>query len=226
MKDNVAILESKSKSLNFYKIKRNIYFTTKNIIDFNIALVGCMFLLPLIVIVKIAYLVSGDKYTIFYKQKRIGKDGKTFYIYKFRSMVYNAEEVLQQILQNKEFKKEWDTNQKLEKDERITKVGKILRKTSLDEMPQFINVLMGNMSLIGPRPLVEGELDAHGGEHELYESVKPGISGWWAANGRSTTTYKERLELEYYYINNCGFLVDFKCIIKTIQAVLCKTGAK
>ena len=101
-----------------------------------------------------------------------------------------------------------------------------LRKTSLDEFPQFINVLKGDMSLIGPRPLVKGELDSHNGNHEIYESVKPGISGWWAANGRSELLYDERLELEYYYAENCSLWLDLKCIFKTIVTVIKKEGAK
>src|SRR5699024_2908780 len=124
---------------------------------------GCILLLPIAIVVKISYLLSKDTKTIFYKQKRIGKNGKTIYIYKFRSMVYNADVILKELLKQKKYKKEWDLNQKLENDPRITKIGHILRKTSLDEMPQFINVLKGDMSLIGPRPLVEGELDAHNG---------------------------------------------------------------
>ena len=141
-------------------------------------------------------------------------------------MVHNADEVLKELLKDPKYKKEWDENQKLENDPRITKIGKILRKTSLDELPQFINVMKGDMSLIGPRPLVEGELDAHEGNHEIYESVRPGISGWWAANGRSCTSYDKRLDLEYYYCRNCSILLDIKCIFLTIKAVLSRNGAK
>ena len=141
-------------------------------------------------------------------------------------MVVNADEVLKELLKDPKYKKEWDENQKFENDPRITKMGKILRKTSLDEVPQFINVLKGDLSLIGPRPLVEGELDAHNGNHEIYEAVKPGITGWWAANGRSATTYEKRLELEYYYVKHCSILLDIKCVFRTIKAVVFKTGAK
>lgn len=141
-------------------------------------------------------------------------------------MVWNADEVLKELLKQPKYKKEWKENQKFENDPRITKIGNFLRKTSLDELPQFINVLKNDMSMIGPRPLVEGELDDHNGNHEIYERVKPGITGWWAANGRSATTYKKRLELEYYYVENCSLLLDIKCIFKTIKAVLFKTGAK
>ena len=116
--------------------------------------------------------------------------------------------------------------QKFENDPRITKIGNILRKTSLDEVPQFINILKGDMTMIGPRPLVPGELDSHNGNHEIYESVRPGITGWWACNGRSATTYEERLDLEYYYVKNRSLWLDIKCVFKTISAVICKKGAK
>ena len=171
-------------------------------------------------------MVTGDFKSIFYTQKRIGKDGKFIYIYKFRSMVSNADEVLKELLKNPKYKKEWDKNQKLEHDPRITKIGKIIRKTSLDEVPQFINVFKGDMSLIGPRPLVVGELDAQNGNYEIQEKVKPGIPGWWACNGRRATTYEQRLKLEYYYAENASLSLDIKCIFKTIKAVLSKSGAK
>ena len=137
-----------------------------------------------------------------------------------------SEELLNELLKQPEYKEQWDLNQKLENDPRVTKIGNILRKTSLDELPQLINVLKGEMSMIGPRPLVDGELDAHNGDHQVYESVSPGITGWWACNGRSATTYEERLELEYYYCKNCSLILDIKCFFKTIQAVLLEKGAK
>ena len=131
-----------------------------------------------------------------------------------------------ELLKKPKYKKEWKSHHKLSNDPRITKVGKILRKSSLDEFPQFINVLKGDLSIIGPRPLVEGELDEHNGNHEIYESVKPGITGWWAANGRSAIDYKNRLKLEYYYAKNCNIILDIKCILLTILIVLQRTGAK
>lgn len=207
-------------------IKKYLYFGVKRLFDILIALIGCLFLLPVILIVKISYLFHKDFDSIFFRQKRIGKNGKEFNLYKFRSMVPNADEVLKELLKNPKYKEEWDLNQKFEHDPRITSMGNILRKTSLDELPQFINILIGDMSLIGPRPLVPGELDSHNGNHELYESVRPGISGWWAANGRSATTYERRLELEYYYVQHCSLILDIRCVFRTIKAVIFKTGAK
>lgn len=207
-------------------IKKYLYFGVKRLFDILIALIGCLFLLPIILIVKISYLLHKDFDSIFFRQKRIGKNGKEFNLYKFRSMVPNADEVLKELLKDPKYKEEWDLNQKFEHDPRITSMGNILRKTSLDELPQFINILIGDMSLIGPRPLVPGELDSHNGNHELYESVRPGISGWWAANGRSATTYERRLELEYYYVQRCGLILDIRCVFRTIKAVIYKTGDK
>lgn len=203
-----------------------MYFFIKRTFDILVSLIGIIFLIPISIIIKLLYLISGDTKSIFYSQKRIGKDGKEFKLYKYRTMVPNADIVLKELLKQKKYKKEWEKNQKFDDDPRITKIGKVLRKISLDEFPQFINVFIGNMSLIGPRPLVKGELDQHNGNHELYESVKPGISGWWAANGRSVLDYEDRLELEYYYCKNCSLLLDIKCIFKTIKVIICRTGAK
>lgn len=208
------------------KISKRGYFAIKRLVDIMFSLIGMIFLLPIALVVKIMYLITGDFHSILYTQKRVGRDGKIIHIYKFRSMVKNADEVLLELLKKPKYKKEWKANQKLENDPRITKIGNILRKTSLDEMPQFINVLKGDMSFIGPRPLVIGELDEHNGNHDIYESVRPGITGWWACNGRSDIDYEERLDLEYYYAKNCSILLDIKCFFKTIAVVFLKKGAK
>ena len=233
--DNVVAMESvvipvnhrtKEKKLLLHKIERISYISIKRLFDIVCSLFGVLMLIPVAIVTKICYIATGDKKSIFYKQERVGKNGKSIYIYKFRSMVCNADEVLKELLKDPKYKEEWDLNQKFENDPRITKIGNFLRKTSLDELPQFINVIKGDMSMIGPRPLVEGELDAHKGNHAIYESVRPGISGWWAANGRSATTYERRLELEYFYCKNCNLILDIKCVFLTIAAVLFKTGAK
>jgi len=203
-----------------------IFLIFKRIFDILVGILGLILLFPVSIIVKIINLLNKDYAPIFYSHIRIGKNGKEFKLYKFRSMVPNADDVLKKMLKQKKYADEWKKNQKFENDPRITKIGKLLRKTSLDELPQFINVLKGDMSLIGPRPLLKGELDAHNGNHEIYESVRPGITGWWACNGRSATTYKKRLELEYYYINNMSLWLDIKCIIGTVKAVLTRDGAK
>lgn len=208
-----------------YDANQVTYFFLKRIMDIICGLLGLILLIPVSIIIKIAYMITGDFKPIFYTQKRIGKDGKTINIYKFRSMVYNAEDVLNEMLKEEKYQKEWDENQKFEKDPRITKVGKFIRKASIDELPQFINLITGEMSLVGPRPLVEGELENHDGL-KLYNKVKPGITGWWACNGRSNIEYRERLELEYYYVQNCSLLLDLICLLRTVLVVLKKEGAK
>ena len=202
-----------------------IYLGLKRVFDIICGLIGLIVLVPLSLIVKIVNLMSGDTKSIFYTQKRIGLNGKIIRIFKFRSMVPNADEVLEEMLKDEKYRKEWEENQKFENDPRITKIGNFLRKTSLDEVPQLLNVLKGEMSLVGPRPLVEGELEAHDGL-KLYNSVKPGITGWWGCNGRSNIDYRERLELEYYYVKHCSLYLDILCIFKTVFAVLKREGSK
>ena len=202
------------------------YLKVKRLFDILFGLLGIIALIPMSIIIFIINILNKDYSSIFYTHTRIGKNGEEFKLYKFRSMVPNADEVLKKLLKQKKYKKEWNKNQKLDNDPRITKIGKILRKTSLDEFPQFINVLKGDMSLIGPRPLVKGELDKHNGDHSIYERIKPGITGWWACNGRSDTTYEKRLELEYYYVENVSLWLDIKCILLTIKSIISKSGAK
>ena len=202
-----------------------LYLVMKRIIDILAGIIGIIIMLILTVIIKIVYVLSGDLKSILYVQKRIGKDGKPINMYKFRSMVYNADEILNKVLEDEEKRKEWELYQKLEHDPRITKIGKFLRKTSLDEFPQFINVLKGEMTLIGPRPLVPGELEEHHGIEAIYQSVTPGIASYWSIHGRSNCKYEERLELEYYYIENMNLIFDIKCVIRVFFVVLGKKGA-
>ena len=219
--------EVKKKVSALSSVREFVYLFVKRCFDILCGLIGVIVLIPVTIILKIVTICSGDLNPIIFSQNRIGKNGKEFKFYKFRSMVVNADEILEQTLKNdKKRAEEWKKYQKFENDPRITKIGNILRKTSLDEVPQFINILKGDMSMIGPRPLVPGELDSHNGNHEIYESVRPGITGWWACNGRSATTYEERLELEYYYVKNRSLWLDIKCVFKTISAVICKKGAK
>ena len=210
------------------KEKKIVYSHFKRLIDIVGSLIGIVLLLPTATIVFIArFILKEDDGPMMYEQLRVGKDGKYFRIYKFRTMVVGADKILNEYLENnEEAKKEFEANHKLKNDPRITKIGNILRKTSIDELPQFINVLKGDMSLVGPRPLVDGEIELHNGNPDLYESVKPGITGYWACNGRSELTYEERLKLEYYYIENMSLILDIKCVLKTISAVVSRKGAK
>ena len=202
-----------------------IYLRIKRLIDIFFSSIGLIFLGPFALLVKIATLASGDKARIFYKQDRIGKNGKIFKMWKFRTMVPDSDAQLKELLKQEEYRKQWEENQKIVDDPRITKVGKFLRKTSIDEMPQLINVFLGEMSIVGPRPLVVNELTLHDGL-KLYQKVKPGITGWWGCNGRSNIDYRERLELEYYYVKNCSFYLDVLCVVRTFFAVLNREGAE
>lgn len=202
-----------------------MYIYLKRLFDILLGLIGVIILVPVIFVLKSIFLACFDYGDMLYFQERVGKNGKHFKMYKFRTMVENADEMLEVLLKNERYRKEWEENQKLENDPRITKIGKLLRKTSLDELPQMWNVLVGDMSLIGPRPLVPGELEEHGGT-KLYWKVKPGITGWWASHGRSDIDYAERLEMEYYYVNNLSFKLDMICFFKTVFGVLTAKGAK
>lgn len=202
-----------------------MYKYTKRTIDILVGVIGVIILIPIVVILKGVFIAFGDMWNMLYFQERVGQGGKLFKMYKFRTMVVNADEVLVKLLENDKIRKEWEEKQKIDNDPRITKIGKFLRKTSLDELPQMWNILKGDMSLVGPRPLVPGELEAHGGQ-KLYWEVKPGITGWWASHGRSDIDYKERLSMEYYYVQNCSLKTDLICICKTFIAVIIGKGAK
>lgn len=202
-----------------------LYLGVKRVIDVICGLFGVILLIPVTLLVKLVYLITGDVATIFFQQYRVGQNGVSIRILKYRTMVPDADEALAELLENESCRREWEQNQKLANDPRITKAGRFLRKTSIDELPQLINVLMGKMSLVWPRPLIIGELEAHGGL-KLYQKVKPGITGWWACNGRSNIDYRERLELEYFYVKNCSLYLDLICVIRTIIAIITKSGAR
>lgn len=202
-----------------------MYIGVKRVMDVLFGLVGLVCMLPLMLVIKLSYLLTGDTKSIFYTQTRMGLKGETFKMVKFRTMVWNADEILKDLLKKPAYRREWEENQKFEDDPRITRIGHFLRRTSLDEIPQVLNVLKGDMSIVGPRPLVPGELEEHHGL-QMYNQVKPGITGWWGCNGRSNTTYEERLELEYYYVKHCSLYLDMLCILKTFVALVKRDGAR
>ena len=203
------------------------YRFAKRTFDIICGLVGVVCLVPLAGVIKICNLLTGDKESIFYAQKRIGLDGKEFNFYKFRSMVPNADEVLNEILANDEkLAEEYRINKKLENDPRVTKIGQFIRKTSLDETPQLLNVLKGDMSLIGNRPYLPREKEDMGEYFEDIVKTKPGITGYWQVEGRSNTTFDERLKLEKYYSNHANIKMDIKIFFKTFEVVLLHKGAK
>lgn len=212
---------------NTISIRKITYLGIKRLFDIILSLVGCLFLLPIALIVKISYILNKDYASIFFTQDRIGKNGKTFKFYKFRSMVVDADEILKELLKNdKEAREEYKLNKKFKNDPRITKMGKILRKTSLDELPQLINVLKGDMSLIGNRPYLPREKEDMGNYFDEIVKTKPGITGYWQVNGRSNTTFEERLKLEEYYSSHANICLDIKILFKTVYVVLFHKGAE
>ena len=202
--------------------KKKVYLTVKRTSDVVISSLALILLMPIMLLIG-AIIKLESKGKVFYKQKRIGKNGKYFTIYKFRTMVSDADNF------EKYFSKEqlikYKENFKLEDDPRITKIGKILRKTSLDELPQLFNIIKGDLSVIGPRPIVDNEIDKYGLDKDKFLSVTPGLTGNWAANGRSCTTYEERIKLELDYIENLSFKMDMDIFFKTITTVVKGKGA-
>lgn len=213
----------KNNSNRFGKI---VYLTIKRLFDIIVGIIGIVFLIPISIIIKIAYMCTGDFHSIFLIQKRIGVGGKEFSFFKYRTMIMNADEVLFKLLkENKEIAKEYKKNKKLKNDPRITKAGKILRKTSIDELPQLINVFIGNMSLIGNRPYLPREKEDMGDSFDEIVKSKPGITGYWQVSGKEYSTFEKRLELEKYYSNNMSLKMDFKIFFGTFKAVFFGHGA-
>lgn len=219
------VSESLEQSTLEIKKPSGIYLCLKRVMDLSGAIVGLIIFSPIFLLISILYMTGDNKGPVFFKQIRMGKNGKEFHIYKFRSMIVNAEEKL--ISNEVLYKKYIDNNYKLEpsEDPRITKVGQFLRKTSLDELPQFLNVLKGDMSLVGPRPVVQEELIEYGKRKDEFLSVKPGLTGYWQVSGRSDVGYPERVELELHYIYNCSILFDMKIIFLTMVHVIMRKGA-
>ena len=198
----------------------------KRFIDILAGIVGVITLLPLMVYVKYKYVKSGDYDNIMFSQYRIGKNGKLIKIYKFRSMIPNAEKELERLMkEDPKIKEEYLTNKKLKDDPRITPVGHFLRKTSLDEWPQFINVLKGEMSFIGPRPYLPREKEDMGQYYDSIIKLKPGVTGMWQANGRSDVEFSYRCKLDDYYYHNWSIWLDFTIIYKTIKGVVYGKGS-
>ena len=199
------------------------YMSVKRVFDLVISTIGLIILSPIFLI--LAIIVKLDsKGPVFFAHTRYGKNGKKFKMYKFRTMYENAQDMINDF--TPEQMKEWKENFKLQDDPRITKVGKFLRKTSLDELPQIVNIMKGDLSIIGPRPVIEEELEKYGENKEKFLSVTPGLTGYWQANGRSSTTYEQRMEMELYYIDNLSLKMDIKVFFKTILSVLKKEGAR
>lgn len=210
-------------SVHNLTFKGNLFL--KRLLDISIILFCSPIVIPVMLILCILTKLT-SKGPIFYGHKRVGKNGKEIKCWKFRSMCINSDEVLKEILAtDPERKAEWEKDRKFKDDPRVTKFGKFLRKSSLDELPQLFNVFMGQMSLVGPRPVTAPELDKYGKYKDYVLSVVPGLSGMWQISGRSDTGYEERVSFDTYYIQNWSIWLDIWILIKTIWVVLLGKGA-
>ena len=195
------------------------YKVLKRCLDFLFSFFLIIFLIPLFLIIGIIIKIN-SKGKIIYSQKRIGKNNRTFSCYKFRTMYPQSKYLLKKIIiTNPNLKNEFENTRKMIEDPRITPIGKFLRFSSLDELPQIFNVLMGDMSFIGPRPIVKSEIKKYGKDFKKAFSIKPGISGLWQVSGRNKLSYSKRVELDIFYAANINFLLDFKIFLKTIIVI-------
>jgi Undecaprenyl-phosphate galactose phosphotransferase WbaP len=195
------------------------------LMNFTVALLALIFLAPLMIAVAIA-VYAQDGGPILFAHRRLGKDGRYFPCLKFRSMAVDAEQRLKALLaSDPEARAEWEKDHKLRNDPRVTKLGAFLRKTSLDELPQLINVLRGEMSLVGPRPIVDAEIPKYGRRFQNYCSVKPGITGLWQVSGRNDTTYRARVALDCIYAAKRNVWMDAGVLAMTVPAVLTRRGS-
>ncbi len=196
----------------------------KLVLDFTIAALALIFLSPLLL--AIAAYVKHDGGPALYAQTRIGRGGRRFRCWKFRSMVVGAEQKLQVLLaSDPAAAAEWAETQKLTVDPRVTGIGAVLRRTSLDELPQLLNVLHGDMSLVGPRPITDAEVERYADDIASYFAVRPGVTGLWQVSGRSETTYAHRVQLDVRYVKSWSLLQDLSILLRTIPAVLLRRGA-
>jgi Undecaprenyl-phosphate galactose phosphotransferase WbaP len=207
------------------KLKVPVNLFVKRISDLLIVIIGGLVILPFLLLIALIIKITSPG-PVLYKHNRLGLGGVEFFTYKFRTMVIDADKRLKKILEtNESARKEWDQAQKLKNDPRTTAFGKFLRKTSLDEFPQLINVLKGEMSLVGPRPIVSEEIEKYGEDFERIFSVKPGISGLWQVSGRSETNYADRVSFDTYYLQNWSVWVDLWVLYKTVSVVVTGRGA-
>lgn len=215
---NIVLMESQ------YRLQTFTGRLLKQTLDRSMALIGLIMLAPVFLI--LIYVVSRDGGKAFYGQSRIGYNGKPFKCWKFRSMVTNADEVLKKILEEDlAAREEWAKDFKLKNDPRITRIGNFLRKSSLDEIPQLYNVLMGEMSIVGPRPIVKAEEHFYGNDFVHYLSARPGITGLWQVSGRNDVSYEQRVALDKWYVENWSIWNDLVIIFKTTFVVLYRKGA-
>lgn len=201
--------------------KPPLYEVVKRGLDILLSVTVLIVLFPLYLLIALCILAD-SRGPILFKQKRLGLHGEIFWCYKFRTMVADAEDLLKK---RADLREQFQSGFKLKNDPRITRVGAFLRKTSLDELPQFVNVLRGDITLIGPRPIVPPEIEKYGPFSEKLLSVRPGLSGLWQARGRSDTTYEQRVEMDMIYIDNRNMTLDIQLLFQTVVAVWRGRGA-
>ena len=222
----ITALVPVNNSIEKHGIWKRLEEGAKRTVDLLGGFAGIMVLIPLTIGLYIANLICGDKGPLFYSQLRIGKDGKLFRMWKFRSMVVGADEKLEEYLKkNPVAREEYRVNKKLKNDPRITKIGQFIRKTSLDEFPQFINVFKGDMSLVGPRPYLPREKEDMGSYYTCITRCKPGVTGFWQVNGRSEVTFEERLNMDIVYYNEKSFKRDMQLLTSTVGKIFKREGA-
>ena len=199
----------------------------KRVFDIIFSLFAIILLTPIMIIIAILIKLNSPEGTVLFKQRRLGLDGKEFRVLKFRTMVPDAEVKLQEMFtENPKIQKEFEKDFKLKNDPRIiSSIGSFLRKSSLDELPQFFNSLMGTMSIVGPRPIINVELKMYGKFQEKFLSIKPGITGLWQVSGRNDIDYDERVLLDMKYIDTDSFWGDIKIILKTVKVVIFRDGS-
>ncbi len=225
-RDNEIIQEKINNKLTKIKIRHAISGFIKRGIDLVAGVTGCLLLIPITLFVVISNALNKDNGPILFTQERIGKNGKVFKMYKFRTMVVGAEEILKRHIEEEtEIGKEYIEHKKIKNDPRITKVGKFLRATSLDEFPQFINVIKGQMSLVGPRPYLPMEKEDMAEYYNYIVQMKPGVTGPWQVAGRSDVEFSDRLEMDKEYCVRRGNRRDVRILFKTIMKVVRKEGA-
>lgn len=206
-------------------VRKKPHAGTKRAMDMLICILALPLALPLLGILALLVRLDSSGAAI-YRQERIGRNGAPFTLYKFRTMIPNADQALRDYLaRDEDLAREWAENQKLRDDPRLTRAGRFLRKTSLDELPQIFNVLAGSMTLVGPRPIVASEMVKYGRYLEEYCLVKPGLTGLWQTSGRNDTTYSQRVAYDHYYINNWSIGLDLWILAKTIPVAISGRGA-
>lgn len=223
---DVQTVDTKNEEINLKRDgfgQRKTYLVAKRTLDILIAVIGLMItFLPMVIIAVLIKIETPGP--AIYIHNRIGKNGRLLPILKFRSMVMNAEDMFDAFTPDQ--KVEWEKSFKLGNDPRITRIGKFLRRSSLDELPQLVNVLKGELSIVGPRPIVTEELERYGEDKAKFLSVTPGLTGYWQAYARSTCSYEERIDMELHYVDNANFWWDIKIIFATFVAVIRGRGAR